>query len=489
MTAPVNSRDLIMQVTTAASRGTQAYTWDNVINKPASGGDQVITDSEFPRGTLDGWRPWTNTAYSSVLLSTHTSVPSGATSRYVCKFAVPSPTGIVSMYAARKANTDVGSEMEGFPVAVGQQYYVSIKAAKDSSFSGSYFTVSVVYYNNDASITSPSTVIATISTLSTSWAEFTGSFTVPANAVRAWLYVTSNITAGNVFWSQLRCNRKQQTAYYVDGSITANTLYLTGKGAELNLDVNCKDLSAWTMLTGSGLSIDSAVTDNNVSGGKYALQSTSGVAVRAFCSELIQLDQSKNYRISLVMKQQTATAANCYLSIAWYDASGNLITASTPNPAGWTANGSYSYWPGYTAPLVPSTSWTRYTAAFGPTETAKSASTAYFFRIGVMMNYNNTANGIVKISGVSVQEKSDATLVVDGAITAAKIDASAVTATKIAASAVTADKISVTSVSSMSATIGLLRTATSGARMELATDVMRVYDSGGTLRVKIGDLS
>lgn len=440
MTAPVNSRDLIMQVVSPDVRGTQVYSWDNIINKPSSGGDQVITDSEFPKGTLDGWRPYSGTTSISVVLGTHTSVPSGATSRYVCKYATPSPTGIVAMFAARKALTDVGSEMDGFPVSVGQQWYVNVRAVKDASFSAAYFSVVAYFYNKDASLTSQ-TVLAMYPTLTTSWADFGASFTIPANAVRCWLYVTSNITAGNVFWSQLKCNRKSSSAYYVDGSITANTLYLTGKGAELNLDVNCKDLSAWTMLTGSGLSIDSAVTDNNVTGGSYALQSSSGTAVRAFCTELIQLDQLKNYRISLAMKQQTATAANCYLSIVWYDAAGNQITASTPNPAGWTANGSYSYWPGYTAPLVPATSWTRYVASFGPTETAKSPSTAYFFRIGVMMNYNNTVNGIVKISGVSVQEKADASLVVDGAITAAKVSVTSMSAISADLGTVTAGSI------------------------------------------------
>lgn len=56
----------------------------------------------------------------------------------------------------------------------------------------------------------------------------------------------------------------------------------------------------------------------------------------------------------------------------------------------------------------------------------------------------------------------------------------------IQANAVTSDKISVNSLSSICATIGTLRTATSGARMEVTSSVIRVYDSNNTLRVRLG---
>lgn len=54
------------------------------------------------------------------------------------------------------------------------------------------------------------------------------------------------------------------------------------------------------------------------------------------------------------------------------------------------------------------------------------------------------------------------------------------------AGAVTADKISATSLSAICATVGLLRTATSGARMEIESNQLRVYDSNNKLRVRMG---
>ena len=56
----------------------------------------------------------------------------------------------------------------------------------------------------------------------------------------------------------------------------------------------------------------------------------------------------------------------------------------------------------------------------------------------------------------------------------------------IQTSAVTADKISVTSLSAICATIGLLRTASSGARLEVESNQIRVYDGNGVLRVRMG---
>jgi hypothetical protein len=49
-----------------------------------------------------------------------------------------------------------------------------------------------------------------------------------------------------------------------------------------------------------------------------------------------------------------------------------------------------------------------------------------------------------------------------------------------------ADSVKVTSLSALTATIGLLRTASSGARTEIEDNVIRVYDSSNVLRVRMG---
>jgi hypothetical protein len=62
-------------------------------------------------------------------------------------------------------------------------------------------------------------------------------------------------------------------------------------------------------------------------------------------------------------------------------------------------------------------------------------------------------------------------------------------ATQIAASSIDATKLSVSSLSAITATIGTLRTASTGQRLEISDNRIRIYDSSNVLRVKIGDLS
>jgi hypothetical protein len=71
-------------------------------------------------------------------------------------------------------------------------------------------------------------------------------------------------------------------------------------------------------------------------------------------------------------------------------------------------------------------------------------------------------------------------------ITATQIASNAITADEIAAGAVTAAKINVTELSAITAVIGTLRTATTGARLEIASNQIRVYDSSNVLRVRLG---
>ena len=56
----------------------------------------------------------------------------------------------------------------------------------------------------------------------------------------------------------------------------------------------------------------------------------------------------------------------------------------------------------------------------------------------------------------------------------------------IQSGAVTADKLSVDSLSAITATIGTLRTKTSGARLEIKDNLLEVYDENNVLRVRMG---
>jgi hypothetical protein len=82
----------------------------------------------------------------------------------------------------------------------------------------------------------------------------------------------------------------------------------------------------------------------------------------------------------------------------------------------------------------------------------------------------------------------DGNLLVAGTVTAAAMSANSISTDSLQADAVTAEKIDVTQLSAISATIGTLRTSTSGARMEIYSDKILVYDANGNIRVKMGNL-
>lgn len=69
------------------------------------------------------------------------------------------------------------------------------------------------------------------------------------------------------------------------------------------------------------------------------------------------------------------------------------------------------------------------------------------------------------------------------------IVAGTIGAAKIAANSIDATKLNVTSLSAITANIGTLRTATTGGRLEISDNVIKVYDESNNLRVKIGNLS
>ena len=71
-------------------------------------------------------------------------------------------------------------------------------------------------------------------------------------------------------------------------------------------------------------------------------------------------------------------------------------------------------------------------------------------------------------------------------ITSSKIASNAVTSFQIQAGAVTADKIDVNTLSAITARIGELKTADTGARTVIKDNLIEVYDENNVLRVKMG---
>lgn len=112
--------------------------------------------------------------------------------------------------------------------------------------------------------------------------------------------------------------------------------------------------------------------------------------------------------------------------------------------------------------------------AISTTELASNAVTADRIAAGAITTDKLAANSI------------DAGKIQAGAINAGHIASNSIDANKIQAGAVTAAKMSVTDLGAISATVGLLRTATTGSRLEIESNQIRVYDGSNVLRVRLG---
>lgn len=234
--------------------------------------------------------------------------------------------------------------------------------------------------------------------------------------------IANSITAGSIAAGAIGATQIAAEA------IRTSHLLVTGRGAALNADPMATDTSAWTVLSGSGLVFATGITNIPV-GGSTALANTSGLQVRPFSVEMIEIDSTKNYRLEAWLRTASGTpASGNYFAVAWYDAAGVFLQSNVAqptgagSPAGWDSNGTYSYVA--TNVTVPTT-WTRYSSSFGPSEQAQIPSNARFARIGVLLN-NSLSGQVVQATGIRLMEKAAADLIVDGSIVASKLAANAI---------------------------------------------------------------
>ena len=136
-----------------------------------------------------------------------------------------------------------------------------------------------------------------------------------------------------------------------------------------------------------------------------------------------------------------------------------------------------------------------------PAESGYSAITQLQNAVNARVTKNDVINQInISTEGILIDGKKvhitgdtkfDNNVIVNGmldskSVSADKIQAGAVGTDQLAAKAVTANKMSVDSLDAITATIGTLRTKTSGARVEIKDNLIQVYDENNVLRVRLG---
>ena len=96
-----------------------------------------------------------------------------------------------------------------------------------------------------------------------------------------------------------------------------------------------------------------------------------------------------------------------------------------------------------------------------------------------------------KLLHVTGQALFDNNIITEGmlqanSVSTDKIQALSISSDKLQADSVTADKLKVNSLDAITATIGTLRTKTSGARVEISDNLIQVFDDNNVLRVRLG---
>lgn len=239
--------------------------------------------------------------------------------------------------------------------------------------------------------------------------------TLAANKIAA-----NSITAGQIATGAIT------TDELAAGSVTASKIVLVGRGAALNADPSCGDITAWT--TYSGAPIIATITDGAV--GRTSLRSQTGFGAAFYSAEKIPVDANKVFRLKGVVRASSTPAANglFYLGICLFDANDVIIP------------GSGTFWWYMTAGITPSTAWTTYAGTFGLGTAKPFHANAKSMAVVVLLN-NGPTTGYHEIQDVRIEEVIPASLIVDGTITTSKLSAGNIDGAVISANSLNASKI------------------------------------------------
>lgn len=237
----------------------------------------MVSNSKFVSGDLSDWRKWTNPTFQSVVPRATAGVPTGAPTMNVAKFTAAAAAQVTSAFTGAVAYSDAGADRAAMPMLPGRKYRVTIQAAEDATFAASTFQVIIYYRRTDGMLPSAGAIINVAASLNSTWQEFTGIFTAPADIVCGWAYVyTVAGAAGSVYWTNLSIREMAAAELVVDGTITGTKIAAdTITGANILANTITGDLLATTsVITLSAQIGDGLITNAKISG---AIQSTNFV--------------------------------------------------------------------------------------------------------------------------------------------------------------------------------------------------------------------
>ena len=187
------------------------------------------------------------------------------------------------------------------------------------------------------------------------------------------------------------------------GSITANKLVITSNGAALNQDPGFLDLTMWSVYQGTR-------SPANTGHGAYVFQSASSASYcQVTANDYVVIDRVKKYRVSAWAVKDTGNTGILGIGVVEYDGNKAVIQGTrTDFPT-----------------TAVSTGWLQFTITLPALQSATA-----FVQVYAVLNNTGTV-GQQYIADLRLEEMLPSTLIMDGAITTAKITAGAITTDKL----------------------------------------------------------
>lgn len=387
------------------------------------------------------------------------------------------------------------------PVVVGKKYRVSVKARKGNAADGLfYFRLDV---GNTKTGTYSDTIIGLegITSLSTSWQEYSVVWTATASFAAPYVLLNFLGTTGYMEAQDIRIEEMNAAGLVVQGGIVADQIDSRGlsirdssgniilaagnalpigyaASGTVNADLVPSINAAQTAANNAALSAANAQASANTANTALVAIGSDSVLSKGEKPQVVQdwltVDSERSGIVAQANTYGIVTERDNY-NVAWGNLNSylsGLSPAYNDTSQDTPINGASFrlYWVQlYDARQIllnkiadeagKRAVWANVGGSGRPADNATVGAT-----IGVDLNGQITSGNA-------------STYIANAAIGSAQIGT------------INANQVNASSLSAITATIGTLRTATSGGRTEISDNIIKVFDASGTIRVKIGNLA
>ncbi|RWO06292.1 MAG: hypothetical protein EOS07_21875 [Mesorhizobium sp.] len=237
-----------------------------------------------------------------------------------------------------------------------------------------------------------------------------------ADKIAAQAILSAHIGANQIIAAHIAANQIS-AGHVTSGAISTQKLLVSGAGNALNPDPAFEDADYWAASSLSGAGSRAITSVSDAYAGSKVMRITGVHNSIPATPNFFAIDPTKTYLLE-ILAREVVGPTRFYGVWHFRDASGALIPF-VANGA-WGGNTNNWYFP--SAAILPTGgAWTRYTLAVGPNGAAQFPANARFMGFGWLGNFSEAATDVMDFGMVRVSEMGRGELIVDGAITSAKL--------------------------------------------------------------------